>query len=355
MHLKSSPIVYPGCDDSPRMASRPRTALHPFTAFVAIALAVLLASLIAGCGSEGQASKGKREAGKRAEKGKPAHQAGKQGSPGHGSANRPSRKKPSGKRKPPQRRDGLIVSRCDYHSPTSSRCGAVPASNGCSLRDGGFLQDRRCTPGAIDPRVRQGNLNQTICRSGGYTDTVRPPTSYTTPLEFRLIRSYDLPISPDRSELDHLISLELGGAPSDPRNLFPEPYKRGAYTKDTVENQLHDAVCAGRMSLVAAQRAILVWVDQLPPGALPKNPAPLGTKPHATGGNGSGAGTRHRKPGRSGKCDPNYSGACLDPKASDYDCKGGDGDGPRYVQGPIRITGRDHFGLGTAGDKIACE
>jgi hypothetical protein len=33
--------------------------------------------------------------------------------------------------------------------------------------------------------------------------------------------------------------------------------------------------------------------------------------------------------------DPHYSGACLDPTASDYDCEGRTGNGPRYVVGPI--------------------
>jgi hypothetical protein len=45
-----------------------------------------------------------------------------------------------------------------------------------------------------------------------------------------------------------LISLELGGAPSDPRNLFPEPHapEPGARQKDTVENRLNDEVCSAR-------------------------------------------------------------------------------------------------------------
>ncbi len=42
--------------------------------------------------------------------------------------------------------------------------------------------------------------------------------------------------------------------------------------------------------------------------------------------------------GGGSNCDPNYSGACLDPNASDYDCAGGGGDGPKYVQGPIHVT-----------------
>lgn len=59
--------------------------------------------------------------------------------------------------------------------------------------------------------------------------------------------------------------------------------------------------------------------------------------------------------GGGGGCDPNYAGACLNPNASDYDCAGGSGNGPLYVQGPITVVGNDHFGLDSDGDGIACE
>jgi hypothetical protein len=54
------------------------------------------------------------------------------------------------------------------------------------------------------------------------------------------------------------------------------------------------------------------------------------------------------------ECDPNYEGACLDPNASDYDCEGGDGNGPDYT-GEVRVVGVDQFGLDADGDGIGCE
>jgi hypothetical protein len=54
------------------------------------------------------------------------------------------------------------------------------------------------------------------------------------------------------------------------------------------------------------------------------------------------------------ECDPNYSGACLDPYASDYDCEGGSGDGPDYT-GSVVVVGEDHYGLDADGDGYACE
>jgi hypothetical protein len=53
-------------------------------------------------------------------------------------------------------------------------------------------------------------------------------------------------------------------------------------------------------------------------------------------------------------CDPNYEGACLNPNASDYDCEGGEGNGPYYT-GEVRVVGDDHFGLDADGDGIGCE
>lgn len=54
------------------------------------------------------------------------------------------------------------------------------------------------------------------------------------------------------------------------------------------------------------------------------------------------------------ECDPNYSGACLDPYASDYDCEGGSGDGPKYT-GPVTVVGEDRYGLDLEEDGYACE
>jgi resuscitation-promoting factor RpfB len=53
-------------------------------------------------------------------------------------------------------------------------------------------------------------------------------------------------------------------------------------------------------------------------------------------------------------CHPSYSGACLDPNASDYDCAGGTGDGPKYT-GYVTVVGPDVFGLDSDGDGAGCE
>lgn len=45
---------------------------------------------------------------------------------------------------------------------------------------------------------------------------------------------------------------------------------------------------------------------------------------------------------------------CI-PSGPDVDCAGGKGNGPRYVQGPVTVTGSDPYGLDRDGDGIGCE
>jgi hypothetical protein len=56
----------------------------------------------------------------------------------------------------------------------------------------------------------------------------------------------------------------------------------------------------------------------------------------------------------SSNCDPNYSGACV-PIAGHVDCAGGSGNGPAYVQGPVRVVGTDIYDLGRDGDGLGCD
>ena len=164
----------------------------------------------------------------------------------------------------------LLVAACAPLATASAVSAASPASHGlkkvhdprrvtgtitgrCSYRDRGQLPDPRCTPGSIDPAVTQANLRSTICRSG-YTRTVRPPESQTERFKFGVAYpAYGDP-HPEHTELDHLVSLELGGS-NDATNLWPETPPT-PNPKDKVEDALHAAVCSGRVTLAAAQDAI---------------------------------------------------------------------------------------------------
>jgi len=108
-------------------------------------------------------------------------------------------------------------------------------------------------PGATDPRVTQANIERTICVKG-YTKTVRSVSAGVKAVVYLRGQVTDH----KTVEVDHLISLELGGS-NDIANLWAEPYKPkpGAREKDKVENWLNKQVCSGAMTLTDAQRAIV--------------------------------------------------------------------------------------------------
>jgi hypothetical protein len=114
-----------------------------------------------------------------------------------------------------------------------------------------IVADVALTPGVLNAAVTQATIRSTICRRG-WTRTVRPPTDYTNALKRKQMRVYHEHGPPSAYQEDHLISLELGGDPTDPRNLWPEPYPR-ASAVDRIENDLNDQVCSGALSLRDAQ------------------------------------------------------------------------------------------------------
>jgi hypothetical protein len=131
------------------------------------------------------------------------------------------------------------------------------------------------TPGAANPQVTQKNIQDNICNRQWSTKLIRPPAGYTSKLKRKQLREYGDTAHQARAQLvnpstgkvdatrcvshsdnmacyeeDHLISLEDGGHPTDPKNLFPEPYNTkvagvimGAHQKDVVEGFIHDEIC----------------------------------------------------------------------------------------------------------------
>lgn len=130
-------------------------------------------------------------------------------------------------------------------SSSEPNWGVRTKTSGCEARDG--LADSACTPGAIfsDVTVQQ------ICKSG-YASSVRNvPTSEKN----QVYTAYSITHhSTGEYEVDHLVSLELGGS-NDIANLWPEAASPtpGFHQKDKVENYLHAQVCSGAISLKKAQ------------------------------------------------------------------------------------------------------
>jgi hypothetical protein len=115
------------------------------------------------------------------------------------------------------------------------------------------------TPGAINPAATVS----VICQNGY---TARPGVRHVTVATKRKVfAAYGLdPHGPGAPfEVDHLVSLELGGS-NDPANLWPQSYVTrpwNAHRKDVLENRLHALVCAGKLPLAQAQTAIRTsWI-----------------------------------------------------------------------------------------------
>jgi hypothetical protein len=117
--------------------------------------------------------------------------------------------------------------------------------------------DLRCSPGAVSSRLTK----RVLCSDSFRTGSIRNvPQSE----KFELERAYGMAArSYGRTlEIDHIVSLELGGS-NDVANLFPERGigRANYHAKDKLENRLHAMVCAGSISLRRAQREIAAdWV-----------------------------------------------------------------------------------------------
>jgi hypothetical protein len=139
------------------------------------------------------------------------------------------------------------------------RWGVQTKTSSCQVN--GPRQDLACTPGDV--------LNVTkddICQSG-YARSVR---NVPTSVKDKVYAEYGITSrSTGEYEVDHLVSLELGGS-NDISNLWPEAAspKPGFHEKDKVENYLHDQVCSSAVSLQDAQAQIatdwLVIYNQMP-------------------------------------------------------------------------------------------
>jgi len=126
--------------------------------------------------------------------------------------------------------------------------GTRTKTTGCKIN--GALPDPDCSPGAIFPNATVFQ----ICQSG-YSKSVRNVSVATKNQVYHEYGIYSH--KPYEYEVDHIVSLELGGS-NDISNLFPEVAvpAPGYHEKDMVENYLHDQVCSHKVSLAKAQELI---------------------------------------------------------------------------------------------------
>lgn len=117
------------------------------------------------------------------------------------------------------------------------------------------LPDPNLTPGLTNPNVTQDNIKDNICNPNWTTKSIRPAVSYTNALKLAQIKQYGYQdTNPASYEEDHLIALTDGGNPTDPKNLWPQPYAYpGAHEKDKLEVLVHQKICAGDITLKQGQ------------------------------------------------------------------------------------------------------
>jgi hypothetical protein len=135
---------------------------------------------------------------------------------------------------------------------SSFEIGIRTKSSSCVANE--VLPDLDCTPGAI-----LSTSTAEICTPGYAAKVRKVPDSEKKEVFAEYGIDYGLR---GQYEVDHLISLELGGS-NDMANLWPElnAVANGAFVKDKLENYLHRQVCAGKISLQQAQYEISTnWV-----------------------------------------------------------------------------------------------
>lgn len=127
----------------------------------------------------------------------------------------------------------------------------------------GIYPNARLTPGVVAPVTQEQVVKV------GFTKDAR---HVSNPLKWQVLVRYGLAKGdfdqaklsalPKLYEIDHFISLELGGA-NDIKNLWPEPYAfavkgetLGARQKDVVETGLHRMMKKGNLTLRQAQAII---------------------------------------------------------------------------------------------------
>jgi hypothetical protein len=100
--------------------------------------------------------------------------------------------------------------------------------------------------------------------TGSYVKKTTPSASVTDPIKAaQVARAASSDKDPSHYVEDQLVPIELGGAPTDVRNVWPQPTAL-AELKDREERRLRGDVCAGRTTLAAAQAQILAEWGPLP-------------------------------------------------------------------------------------------
>lgn len=173
----------------------------------------------------------------------------------------------------------LSVTFGDYNPGTVGAGAKITAASRTVSTDR-TLPDPKLTPGVADPSVTVEQL-----RSPAFIKAAR-----NVPASEKAKVYAEYGIKTHRAgqyEVDHLISLELGGS-NDIRNLWPQSYTGtwNAHLKDRLENELHRRMLAGTITLDEAQRKIganwiITYAEVFPQDVVNGVPRPVGAQANA--------------------------------------------------------------------------
>ena len=181
------------------------------------------------------------------------------------------------------------------------------------------VADSAFPPLVPDPQLTPGDVLSTdsaaIC-TPGYAKSVR---NVPVSVKNQVYKAYGiLSHKPKEYEIDHLISLELGGSNS-MKNLWPQSFVTqplNAKVKDNLENTLHELVCSGKLDIKEAQQAIaqnwteayVKYIGSLPGGA---SPVSINAPSHPSVNKPAGSTSATRSHSLSGaKATPTADGSC---------------------------------------------
>jgi len=149
----------------------------------------------------------------------------------------------------------------------------LPPAGGCTAKEsrGHLIPDPRCSPGAVNP-----TLTLKMLKTKGFTTkcvrnlTTSPAQKAQTYKWYGLDKPENNTGMNMKCELDHIVSLQLGGADT-LDNLWPQCGPKGVALpkrhfklKDDVENYLARQIKAGKIALKEAQQGIAEdWTQYL--------------------------------------------------------------------------------------------
>ncbi|MFZ0089985.1 MAG: hypothetical protein WAL63_10785 [Solirubrobacteraceae bacterium] len=145
-----------------------------------------------------------------------------------------------------------LVAGCSAGYPAARATSTLANDATCHDRhyaDGAIGADPRCTPGALN-RAALAHPRKTICRRR-YLAKLEAPEAGLRRLKIAMMITYGSAGAPSTYVLGHVVPVQDGGSPADPKNVWPilRYGWGGALTQAVVANAVHALICAGTVTV----------------------------------------------------------------------------------------------------------